>query len=128
MQFHVQQWSYRRIRFPVLTLLRHGYQCAEGPQAQLRLPDTGHREAASQTVQHGSDGSRPRAVQHPQQVHEGGVFAQLLAKGKAPLRRFEPPGRRFPEEQLVLRPDVLVSRWVPARIHPLREAGLRHEV
>ena len=127
-QLHVQQWSCWRIRLPVLALARHGDQRAEGPQAQLRLPDTGHREAAPQAFQHGSDGSRPRAVQHPQQVHEGGVLSQLFAKREAPLRRFEPTSRLFPEEQLVLRPDVLVGRWVPARIHPLREVRLRHEV
>ena len=127
-QLHVHQRPYRRIRVHIVTPKSDGSQCAEGTQAQLRVPNTGARQAASQALQHRIDRGRLGAVQHPQEVHEGGVLAQLLAKRETPFPRFKPPDRRFPEEHLVLRPNVRVGRGVSARVHPLRKSRLRHEV
>ena len=114
-QLQVHQRPQRRIQTRIFTPPSNGDQCAQGTQAQLRVPIGGPWQAASQALQHGSDGGRPGAVQHPQQVHEGGVLAQLPAKRETPFPRFEPPVRNFPEEHLVLRPDVLVGRSVSAR-------------
>ena len=97
-------------------------------QTELRLLDAGHREAPLQAVQHHADRRRSRSIQHPQQVHEGGVLPKLPAEGETPVRRFEPPVRSFSKEHLVLCPDVVLGGPVAGRVHPLGEPGLRHEV
>ena len=56
------------------------------------------------------------------------MLTKLPAKRETPLQRFDLPGRGFSQEHLVLRPDVVLGRRVPGRVHPLGEPWLRHEV
>ena len=81
-----------------------------------------------QPIQHRPDRRRLRSIQHPQQVHEGGVLSKLPAEGETPLQRFKLPGGELSEEHLVLGSDVVFGRHVPGRVHPLGETRLRHEI
>ena len=64
---------------------------------------------------------RRAAVQHPQQVHERRVLAQPVGQRHAPRGRLEAALQRFAEEQLVLRPDVLLGRRMARRVHAGRQ-------
>ena len=81
-----------------------------------------------QAVQHGVERRWLGIVEHPQQVHEGGVFAQPFAEPDAPADGFKVTFGRFAKEQLMLGTDVVLKRLVAVWIHSLREIRRGQEI
>ena len=127
MQLHAEKGR-RLALFAVASFTRDGDQGAKRVKHLLRLRFVRRRQCALQTAQHCVEVRWLGIVQHPQQVYEGGVFAQPLAEPGAPAQGFEFPFGRFAEEQLVLGADVVLRRAVAVRVHPLREIRCGREV
>ena len=127
MQLHVEKGR-RLALFAFASFARDGDQGAKRVKHLLRLRFVRSRQCALQAAQHCVEVRWLGIVQHPQQVHEGGVFAQPLAEPGAPAQRLEIPFGRFAEEQLVLGADVVLRRAVAVRVHPLRKIRCGREV
>ena len=117
MQAHLEEWPQPAPAGRPLAAACRRHQGAEPVQHPEGLAVVRHRQAVAQPGDDGRHGRRP-AVEHAQQVHERGVFAQPVAEGQAPPVGAEVALDGGPEEELVLRAEVRLGRRVQGRVDP----------